>query len=303
MYKSPITLEALLVLDAIDNRGSFAAAAEQLNKVPSALSYIVQKLEEQLSITLFVRQGRRSVLTPAGRHLLEEGRKVLGAVSKISEQAQTIAHGWEPKFRIGIDSIVDNQPLMEVLAKFLSDYPNVEVDISEHVMSGTWEALQEDRVDMVIGAPSPVPNHQGIRTVALGSLSQVLVAAPNHPISRLPSPVTKADIEDYRTIIVHDSARNAVPWTSNVIEQSQHFYVTSVSQKIAAIQAGIGVGFLPKARVAHLLADKVVSVIPTETPPIEAVFYMAWKVVNKGKGLQALVSQITESHYYAEKSG
>ena len=295
MYKSPITLEALLVLDAIDNRGSFAAAAEQLNKVPSALSYIVQKLEEQLSITLFVRQGRRSVLTPAGRHLLEEGRKVLGAVSKISEQAQTIAHGWEPKLRIGIDSILDNQPLMEVLAKFLADYPNIEVDISEHVMNGTWEALQEDRVDVVIGAPSPVPNYQGIRTVALGSLSQVLVASPNHPISRLSAPVSKADIEDYRTVIVHDSARNAVPWTSNVIEQSQHFYVTSVSQKIAAIKAGIGVGFLPQARIAQLLVEKALVIIPTETPPIEATFYMAWKVVNKGKGLQALVNQISES--------
>jgi len=34
MYKSPITIEALQVLDAIDRRGSFAAAAEQLNKVP-----------------------------------------------------------------------------------------------------------------------------------------------------------------------------------------------------------------------------------------------------------------------------
>ena len=77
MQHTPLTLEALLVLDAIDQRGSFASAAEQLNKVPSAISYIVQKLEEQLGVTLFVRQGRRSVLTPAGLHLLEEGRKVL----------------------------------------------------------------------------------------------------------------------------------------------------------------------------------------------------------------------------------
>ncbi|WP_448552383.1 LysR substrate-binding domain-containing protein [Thalassotalea montiporae] len=296
MYKSPITLEALLVLDAIDNRGSFAAAAEQLNKVPSALSYIVQKLEEQLSITLFVRQGRRSVLTPAGRHLLAEGRKVLGAVSKISEQAQTIAHGWEPKIRIGIDSILDCQPLMNTLAGFLADYPNIEVDISEHVMNGTWEALQEDKVDLVIGAPSPVPNHQGIRTFSLGSLSQVLVAAPNHPIARLSQPVSTTDIEDFRTVIVHDSARNAIPWTSNVIEQSQHFYVTSVHQKIAAIKAGLGVGFLPQARIAELVSQKALVIIPSENAPVEADCYLAWKVVNKGKGLQALTSRIIESN-------
>ncbi len=53
MLVPPITVEALLVLDAIESRGSYAAAAEQLNKVPSALSYIVQKLEEQLNVTIF----------------------------------------------------------------------------------------------------------------------------------------------------------------------------------------------------------------------------------------------------------
>ena len=77
MNTPPISIEALLVLDAIEHRGSYAAAAEQLNKVPSALSYIVNKLEEQLNVTLFQRQGRRAVLTPAGKHLLTEPNSAL----------------------------------------------------------------------------------------------------------------------------------------------------------------------------------------------------------------------------------
>jgi DNA-binding transcriptional LysR family regulator len=76
MNSPAITIEALLVLDAIEHRGSYAAAAEQLGKVPSALSYIVQKLEEQLNVTVFQLQGMRAVLTPAGKHLLTEGRKM-----------------------------------------------------------------------------------------------------------------------------------------------------------------------------------------------------------------------------------
>lgn len=43
--KYPITLDALEVLDAIDRKGSFAAAANELFRVPSAISYTVQKLE------------------------------------------------------------------------------------------------------------------------------------------------------------------------------------------------------------------------------------------------------------------
>lgn len=44
-----LTLEALRVMDAIDRRGSFAAAADELGRVPSALSYTMQKLEEELT--------------------------------------------------------------------------------------------------------------------------------------------------------------------------------------------------------------------------------------------------------------
>ncbi|NQZ52533.1 MAG: LysR family transcriptional regulator, partial [Moritella sp.] len=175
MYKSPITIEALQVLDTIDRRGSFAAAAEQLNKVPSALSYIVQKLEEQLAVTLFVRQGRRSVLTPAGRHLLEEGRKVLSAVSKLTEQTQTISHGWEPKINITFDSLFDMQLLLKPLAQFLHEHPNIEVDMNEEVMHGSWEALIEDRTDLVIAAPDPIPHQQGISVTALGNLQKIFV--------------------------------------------------------------------------------------------------------------------------------
>ena len=48
MSQLPITMDALQALDAIERRGSFAKAAEELNKATSALSYTVQKLEEQL---------------------------------------------------------------------------------------------------------------------------------------------------------------------------------------------------------------------------------------------------------------
>ncbi|MEJ2418819.1 MAG: LysR family transcriptional regulator, partial [Exilibacterium sp.] len=85
MSYSPITLDALQALDAIERRGSFAKAAEELNKATSALYYTVQKLEEQLGVTVFQRQGRRSVLTASGRWLLDEGRTILGATTYLAD--------------------------------------------------------------------------------------------------------------------------------------------------------------------------------------------------------------------------
>ena len=61
-----LTLESIEVLDAIARRGSFAQAALELGRVPSALTYTVRRLEEDLDVLLFDRRGHRAKLTPAG---------------------------------------------------------------------------------------------------------------------------------------------------------------------------------------------------------------------------------------------
>lgn len=292
MKDSPITLEALNVLDAIESRGSFAKAAEQLNKVPSALSYIVQKLEGQLDVTLFVRQGRRSVLTPAGKYLLIEGRKVLNAINQLTEQTRTIAHGWEPSIKIAYDSIYDIGQLYSQLNSFLFEHPNIEIDLREEVMNGGWEALINDQVDLLIGAPAPMPNHQGIRAVKLTTLELRLVVKKGHALTKLPTPISKTDIQAFRTIIVHDSAKQATPWSANIIEQTQHFYVASIEQKIHAISAGIGIGYLPRNRIEQQLANGDLVTIDTGSEVVFTDIYAAWKVVNKGRGLQKLQAAI-----------
>jgi DNA-binding transcriptional LysR family regulator len=298
MNTPPISIEALLVLDAIEHRGSYAAAAEQLNKVPSALSYIVQKLEEQLNVTLFTRQGRRAVLTPAGKHLLIEGRKVLNAINVLSEQTQTIANGWEPKIRIACDSILDINPIFSGIQKFLAEHKNIEIDVREEVMNGTWEALIEDKVDLVIGAPSPVPSQKGIRAIKMGTLETVLVVAKNHELSKTlhksKASVQASDLTRYRSVIVHDSAKHEIPWSVNMIEGSQRFFVSSIAQKITAILSGIGIGHLPKGMVHRYIESGQLVVIELAEKTTPKDLYIAWKISNKGKGLKALISILSD---------
>ncbi|MCG9729359.1 LysR substrate-binding domain-containing protein [Shewanella sp. Isolate13] len=298
MNTPPLSIEALLVLDAIEHRGSYAAAAEQLNKVPSALSYIVQKLEEQLGVTLFVRQGRRAVLTPAGKHLLAEGRKLLSAINTLSEQTQTIANGWEPKIRIACDSIIDINPVFTVIQAFLSEHQNIEVDVQEEVMNGTWEALIEDKVDLVIGAPAPVPNQKGIRAIKTGELNSVLVVSKSHELAakvlHAIAPVQASELSQYRNIIVHDTAKHEIPWSANLLQGSQHFYVSSITQKVAAILAGIGIGHLPQSMAHRYIASGELVAIELEDKPAPQELFMAWKITNKGKGLNRLKAMLLE---------
>ncbi|WP_372882293.1 LysR substrate-binding domain-containing protein [Psychromonas sp.] len=288
MQPLPITLEALTVLDAIDKRGSFAAAAEQLDKVPSALSYIVQKLEEQLQVTIFQKQGRRSVLTPAGKNLLNEGRLILEAVERMTVKTQTISNGWEPKLNIAISSILQNDSIFSLFNDFLKSHPNIEMDISEELMNGAWEALVEDKIDLMIGASGEIPKQKGIRTAHLGDIELVFAVSPNHPLSREKQPLSNAVIARHRAVIAHDTARNWITQTHSVISEDKYFYVPSIEYKIKAQRAGIGCGFLPRLRIESYLQKGELIVLEVEAQKPIVPLYLAWKVVNQGQALKTI---------------
>lgn len=106
-----LTLEALRVMDAIDRRGSFAAAADELGRVPSALSYTMQKLEEELDVVLFDRSGHRTKFTNVGRMLLERGRVLLEAADKLTTDAEALARGWETHLTLVTEALVPTEAL------------------------------------------------------------------------------------------------------------------------------------------------------------------------------------------------
>lgn len=73
---------SLEVVDAVARNGSFSAAAQELHRVPSAVSYTVRQLEEWLAVPLFERRHRDVELTPAGVWFLQEGRSVIKKKSR-----------------------------------------------------------------------------------------------------------------------------------------------------------------------------------------------------------------------------
>lgn len=283
MSKNPITIEVLETLDAIDRRGSFAKAAEELNKATSAVSYAVQKLEEQLGISLFQRQGRRSVLTPAGRLILEDGREILQATARLANKAKEVATGWEPKIRIAVESHLPYSDFFSVLSDFLDDYSGVEIDVCESVLNGGWEALEQGRVDLVVGSPGPVPLQKGYRTISLGKADLVPVISSSYERQNVA-------LKNVRRVITHDTSKFDIARSAGLNNEGNVFYVQNIDQKVEAIVAGIGIGHLPRERVQALIAAGTLVEVALEEGVIPDS-YLAWKVSNKGKGLAVLTQR------------
>ncbi len=291
MSQSAITLDALQALDAIDRRGSFAKAAEELGKATSALSYTVQKLEEQLAVTLFQRQGRRSILTPAGKLLLDEGRKILGATAYLTDQVKELATGWEPRLRIGLESTTEREPFFRALGALLEEQPNLEIDVQECVLSGGWEALEMDGIDILVGAPGPVPLQKGFRALPVASADMLLVAAASHPLAHVakkPSAVAE-QLPRHRRIVTHDTAKHNVMRNAGLTTGKQVLYVQTMEQKIHAQLAGLGIGHLPRRLIQTRLDSGALVELATETPSTDdPAYYLAWKISNRGKALKRL---------------
>ena len=298
MSNNPITLEALEILDSIDRRGSFAKAAEELNKATSALSYGVQKLEDQLGLSIFVRQGRRSVLTPAGRLVLEEGRTILGATARLADKAKEVAAGWEPRLRVGVESIVNHRVFFDVLAAFQNDHPNLEIDVSETVLNGGWEALEQHRIDLVIGAPGPVPLQKGFRAIPMGLSDLVPVIAASHPdakrIRRDNTP--KFDFSSLQTVVSHDTSTTNVARNAGLsLSGTRILYVQTIEQKVEAILAGLGIGHLPRYRIQQHLQEARLIELPME--PANPECFIAWEITNRGRALSTISKALATAQW------
>ncbi len=292
-----ITLEALRVLDAIDRKGSFGAAAEVLFKVPSALTYTVQKLESDLGISIFDRSKQRAQLTIAGRLLLEQGRQLLQAANAIEEAVQQLESGWETQLRIAKDTVLPLTPLLQQINAFNQLDKRVAIAISEEVLGGTWDALTAERCDLALGASGDLP--KGLFEYRLlGEIEFVFAVAREHPLRLHKGPVDAAAIQAFPTIVVADSSLTTLGRSSGLLESRQTIRVANAPAKIQAQVMGVGVGFLPKHLIKNELANGDLIALDCLVPRPKAPLYMAWRKENKGKALAWFIEASMNSKWF-----
>ncbi|MBB1486352.1 LysR family transcriptional regulator [Oceanospirillum sediminis] len=291
---SPITLEALRILDAIDRRGSFAAAADELHKVPSALSYTVSKLEEELRVVLFDRTRRKARLTPTGRMLLDQGRQILVATEELTARAREAEQGWETELRICIDSLLTPEPVYELIAQFHQIQPRTQIRLTEEVLGGSWDALNANRCDLVIGA-SGEPPAQGFKRHYLGVVEFVFAVAEHHPLCQKPQPLSLRDIEAWPTVIVADSSQDMPGQSIGLLDGRSRIIVPTMEYKIRAQIAGTGVGYLPRYRIQQALERGQLRQLLLAEQRSQPDISVAWRGSSKGKALQWFTDQLR--HY------
>lgn len=271
-----LSIDALEVIDAIARKGSFAAAAESLYRVPSAVTYTIRKLEEDLGVVLFDRSGHRANLTEAGAELLKEGRYLLDAAHALESRVKRVATGVETDIGIAISDLFSNEAIFNVLAEFYAQGFGTRIKIMREVFGGSWDALISGRADISVGAPGEAPPGGGFSTRLLGQLEFVFAVAPHHPLAQLPEPLNNQDIIQYRAVAAADSSRNLPPRTSGILSGQDVLTVSDMRGKLEAQLAGLGVGYLPIKMAQQYAKQGKLVIKEVAEPRAVGPSYLAW---------------------------
>ncbi|MES2129899.1 MAG: LysR family transcriptional regulator [Pseudomonadota bacterium] len=294
-----ISLEALHIVDAIDRRGSFAKAAAELHRVPSTISYTVAKLEEDLGVQVFERNGPRIVLTAAGRELLVEGRYLLKGALELEHRVRRVASGWETELAIGMDSMFSAQALAPDLAAFYADAGQTRLRLVCDTLSGPWEALLERRVDLLLGVAGEGPAGGGYVTRAIGTLGFLFAVAPTHPLAHLPGPLGRSVLQEHRAIAVADSARKMPARTVGLLMGQDTLTVPSMQAKFDLQVAGLGFGFLPQPIARAAIARGLLVEKQVEEARRPETFHVAWRSAEEGRALSWWRDRALETGLFA----
>jgi DNA-binding transcriptional LysR family regulator len=273
--------QAIAVVKTVAEQGSMAAAARELNLVPSALTYRIRQIEDTLDVLLFDRSARHAKLTPAGVELLREGERVLMELQSVANRVKRVATGWEPQITIAVDSIINKPTVYELVEAFWAAGAPTRVRLLEETLSGTWHALVDGRADLALGVVMQQTDISGIQSVPLGDVPFVFAVAPHHPLATAPEPLADATIQAHRVVAVADSTQRNATISVGILSGQDVFTVANMQAKLDAQLRGMGCGNLPQCLAQPFIDNGRLVVKATERAQRVGRVSSAWRAASQ----------------------
>jgi len=252
-----ISLEQWRTLLAVVDAGGYAQAATALHKSQSAVTYAVQKIEQQLKVKLFAIEGRKARLTSDGQVMYRRAQALLEEAGAVESAAHTLAAGWESELSLAVEIIFPTWLLLKCFERFGNEHPDTRIELYETVLSGTEEALLQRRVAIAIGSYIP----SGFVGDALMPVRFLAAAHPEHPLHKLGRELTARDLRRYRQLVIRDSgtARSrSAPW----LGAEQRWTFSNKATSIHAALAGQGFAWFAEDTIRSELAQGLLKPLP-----------------------------------------
>jgi DNA-binding transcriptional LysR family regulator len=244
-----VTIDQLRVFRQVAESGSFSAAARAMHRAQSAVTYAIQRLEEQVGAPLFDRAGYRPALSDAGRALLPRAARILEELAAFGSQARGIAGGLEPEVSLVAEAMYPTPVLVEVLGEFQRRFPSVPLRIYVESLGATLEAVIEGRADLAIALEfaAAVPE---LEVQPMGEIELVPVAAPSHPLAAMKGKIQPEALRDHVQLVLTDRSRLTEGRDYSVFAV-RTWRLADLGARHEMLLAGLGWGSMP----IHMIGD------------------------------------------------
>jgi DNA-binding transcriptional LysR family regulator len=234
-------LSDLRIFAAVVHHGGVTRAAERLHRVQSNITTRIRQLEEELGVRLFLREGKRLHLAPAGKVLLDYADRMLA----LAEEAKAAVKDRRPrgKFRLGAMESTAAVRLPGPLAEYSRRHPDVVLELRTGNPVELARAILAGELDAALVA-EPIA-HALFEKVPAFEEEPVIVACAAHP------PIT-ADAPVPKTIIVFERGcphrQRLEAWYEERGEMPERIVeLGSYHAMLGCVVAGMGVALLPRS--------------------------------------------------------
>jgi len=264
------------LVNEIAATGSVTRAAERLHLTQSALSHQLRDIESRLDIQLFLRLGKRMVLTPPGERVLGAAKRVLDEIGRTEEDLKLMSQNGKGVLRLCTQCNTGYHWLPPLLQSFHRKFPGVDVQIMVNATDRPIEALLEGQIDLAV-VTSDVDDKR-LASVPLFEDELVAVVAPTHPFAKRAF-IEPEDFAEEHLIVYkadrHDSYTfNRILGPAGV-EPARVSQVPLTEAILELVKAGLGVSVIARWAIEPAIKSGAVKAVRIGKRGV----YRAWTAV------------------------
>lgn len=264
MKLDPVSLRLFV---AVMEESTIAAAASREHLAASAVSRRLADLEDALRVALFTRSNKGTEPTAAAFALLNMARGVLNDLDGIASQMREYGTGVRGHVRVVANISAITQFLPVQLQSFMALHPKVQVQLQEQVSTAIAQSVAENAAD--IGILNQGQYGERVTLLPYRSDELVLVVPAGHPLARRKA-VRLAEALPYDFVGAHPNSAINSQLTRAASEAGLplrlRMQVTSYDAMCLMVNAGLGVGVMPRGSAGLYLGTLAVRTVTLKEP-------------------------------------
>ncbi|WP_420223300.1 LysR family transcriptional regulator [Pigmentiphaga litoralis] len=246
-----LTSRQLRYFVEIVDAGSFSLAAERLFIAQSALSRQVRDMEQALKVTLLVRDPRGLDLTPAGRSLYGNARRILAALDDAAVSAVHAERGTEGTVHLLHSSSVPPGPaLLAAIARHVDAHPGVSIEIATASSEHQAHEIHEGRADLGLAREPILRRYADLQYTPLYREPLMAIVPDAHPLAAHRR-LTVSALRDERFVALAHQERGGLGHRVAELCRVHGFSPQPAAvrsrkwSQLALVEAGLGVAIVP----------------------------------------------------------